>query len=67
MKQQHYLLGEVAKMCGTLPHRLAYLLCTGAVPEPVLWIGGKRVFNPREVEHIRQVVAERAARKEKGR
>lgn len=57
MRQEHYLLSEVARAVGIKPHRLAYMLTNNAVEEPRLRIGGKRVFTHEEVERIREIVA----------
>lgn len=63
MESEHYLLNQAARLVGIKHHQLAYLIVTGAVEEPKLRIGGRRVFTPAEVERIRCVVAERASRK----
>lgn len=55
--KQHYLLGEVARVVGIKPHRLAYLLTNSVIEEPKLRIGGKRVFSHQEVERIKEIVA----------
>ena len=56
MHQEHYLLSEVARKVGKKPHQNAYLLTNRVIQEPELRIGGRRVFSPKEVERIQEVV-----------
>ena len=58
--QQHYLLGEVAKILGRRPHQIAYLLTTGQVPEPERRIANKRLFSNENIERLARRLKVRA-------
>jgi hypothetical protein len=47
--QNHFLLGEVARILSRRPHQIAYLVTTGQVPEPERRIANKRLFAERDV------------------
>ncbi len=47
------LLGDVARLLDTPPHRIVYLLTARKVPEPALRVGGRRVFTAEDVERVR--------------
>jgi hypothetical protein len=47
----YYLLGDVSRMLGTLPHRIVYLLTTHQVPEPSR-LGNRRLFCAQDVRRI---------------
>ena len=49
----HLLLGDVARLLDTPPHRIVYLLTARKVPEPALRVGGRRVFTAEDVERVR--------------
>lgn len=46
---QHFLLGEVARILGRRPHQIAYLITTGQVPEPERRIANKRLFSETDI------------------
>ena len=50
--QEHYLLGEVAKVLGRKPHQIVHLLTTGKIPEPQVRIANKRLFVFEDVERL---------------
>jgi len=50
--QQHYLLGDVARILGRKPHQISYLLATGQVPEPEQRIDNKRLFTGEDVARL---------------
>ncbi len=54
MKQQHWLLGEVAEIVKVRPHQLTYALRNKLVEEPRLRIGGRRVFSAEDIERLRR-------------
>jgi DNA-binding transcriptional MerR regulator len=62
MEKEHYLLNEVAKSVGRKPYHLAYLLSIGVIEEPSLRIGNKRVFSRQDIDQIREVIRQRAAK-----
>jgi len=47
------LLGDVARLLRCKPHRIAYLLSSGQVPEPGLRLGNRRIFTGEDVARIR--------------
>lgn len=47
--QNHFLLGEVARILSRRPHQIAYLVTTGQVPEPERRIANKRLFSDRDI------------------
>ena len=64
MKQEHYLLGEVARVIGRKPFQITYMLTNGFIEEPTLRIGGRRIFNREDIEVIRKIMDEKFAVKE---
>jgi hypothetical protein len=50
--EQHYLLGEVARILGHRPHQISYLLTSGQVPEPGRRIANKRLFTKDDVQRL---------------
>ncbi len=56
MTQEHFLLNEVAKKIGRKPFQIVYMIVNGFVDEPKLRIGGKRIFNRKDIEEIRRVM-----------
>lgn len=66
MNKNHYLLNEVAKAIPVKPYQIAYLLTTGVIEEPKLRINNKRVFTAKDVDRIREIFRERAAKARKG-
>ncbi|MGO9109604.1 MAG: hypothetical protein ACLP9L_10245 [Thermoguttaceae bacterium] len=52
MNQQHYLLRDVAKRLGVKPYQIAYALSVGLVPEPMLRISNKRIFQAGDVDRL---------------
>jgi DNA-binding transcriptional MerR regulator len=63
MKQEHYLLNEVARLVGCKGYQIAYLISNGKVEEPKLRINNKRVFTPEDVTRIREVFKAKKPRK----
>jgi len=51
-KNDFHLLGEVARLLRTKPHRITYLLTSGAVPEPAMRLGNRRVFTDEDIDRI---------------
>ena len=43
-KNDFSLLGDVARLLGTKPHRIVYLLTSGQVPEAAMRLGNRRMF-----------------------
>ncbi len=66
MKQDHFLLNEVARAIPCKPYQIAYLLTIGLVDEPKLRINNKRVFTAKDVDRIREIFQKRAAKARKG-
>lgn len=52
MQQELFSLGDVAELLRAKPHRIFYLLSVGAVPEPRLRVGGKRLWTLEEIVPI---------------
>ena len=50
--EQHYLLGEVARILSRRPHQISYLLASGRVPEPEMRIANKRLFSEEDVVRL---------------
>ncbi len=46
------LLGDVVRLLRTKPHRIVYLLTSGAVPEPAMRLGNRRVFMTEDIDRI---------------
>jgi len=49
---RHYLLGEVARILGSRPHQITYLITTGQFPEPERRIANKRLFTASDVSRL---------------
>jgi DNA-binding transcriptional MerR regulator len=49
MQTELYSLSDVAHLLRVKPHRILYLLSSGAVPEPRLRVGGKRLWTHEEI------------------
>lgn len=62
MHQKYILLGEVARLVGQKPYKITYLLTTGAIPEPAIRVGNKRLFTADDVERVRRAFEERDGR-----
>ena len=45
-------LRDVARDLQVMPYQIAYALTTGAVPEPALRVGNRRVFQPADVRRL---------------
>lgn len=52
MQPELFSLGDVARLLGTQPYRIVYLLNVGAVPEPRLRVAGKRLWTHEEIVPI---------------
>ena len=52
-KSNHYrLLGDVARLLRTKPHKIVYLLTSGQVPEPEVRLGNRRLFSAEDIERL---------------
>ncbi len=51
-KNDFSLLGDVARLLRTKPHRIVYLLTSGAVPEPRTRLGNRRLFTAEDIGRI---------------
>jgi DNA-binding transcriptional MerR regulator len=49
--QQYYLLRDAARLLGSKPHIITYLLSNGSVPEPDK-IGGRRCFSVKDLHRL---------------
>ena len=59
-----FLLGDVARRLVCRPHRIAYLLTTGLVPEPALRsFGNRRLFDEEDVGRIAAKLGHRTKEK----
>lgn len=69
MNQKHYLLKDVAKRLDVKPYQIAYALSVGLVPEPMLRISNKRIFQAGDIDrlaaHFGVELGARPGRKEK--
>lgn len=63
MKQEHFLLNEVARLVGCKGYQIAYQIANGNIEEPKLRINNKRVFTLEDVARIREVFKVKKARK----
>lgn len=63
MKEQ-FLLNEVAKQLSLPSHVLSYAISSGKLPEPVVRINNKRIFDKHDVERAKRYFAGRKAKKE---
>lgn len=52
MKQEHYLLSDVAKRLAIRPHKIIYAITSGRVEDVGLRIGGRRIFRPGDIQRI---------------
>ena len=59
MDQEHFLLGEVARLIGRKPFQIIYMLTNGFIEEPKLRIGGRRIFSRDDIEGIRKIMDEK--------
>ena len=59
MDQEHFLLGEVARLIGRKPFQIIYMLTNGFIEEPKLRIGGRRIFSREDIEGIRKIMDEK--------
>jgi hypothetical protein len=51
-EREFYLLSDVSRILGVVPHRIVYLLTTRKIPEPTMRLAGKRVFRRGDVERV---------------
>lgn len=47
-----YLIGDVARLLDVQAYRIAYLLASHKVHEPLLRLGNRRVFTPSDVKAV---------------
>lgn len=59
MKENLYLMGDVARRLGVPPHRVAYLYLTRKLAEPEIRMGGRRMFTEEDIERIAQALGKR--------
>jgi DNA-binding transcriptional MerR regulator len=53
IKNNNYrLLGDVARMLRTKPHKIVYLSTSGQVPEPETRLGNRRLFLEKDIERL---------------
>jgi len=52
MDQNIMLLGDAARHLGVKCYRIEYALKTGLVPEPLLRIAGKRIFQSEDIARL---------------
>lgn len=50
--QKMYSLKDVAKLLEIRSHRVGYAVSSGAVPEPDLRLGNKRIFTSEDVNRL---------------
>src|SRR5271157_2254688 len=50
--EQHFLLGDVARILNRKPYQVVHLLTTGKIPEPEQRIANKRVFSAEDVTRL---------------
>lgn len=50
--QDHFLLGEVARVLGRKPHHVTHALVSGQVQEPAMRIANKRLFTRDDVGRL---------------
>lgn len=60
--KKHYLLNEVARMVGTLPHRIAYAITNRHLPEPEERLNNHRLFTEADVKRIKAYFDEKRAK-----
>ena len=67
MKQQHFLLKDVAKVLKVKPYQVAYALSVGLVEEPEFRTSNKRIFTVEDIarlaEHFKVDLPSKLARK----
>jgi hypothetical protein len=51
MKEQ-MLLNEVARLLGKRPYQITYAITSGAVEDVSLRLGGRRIFQPADIERL---------------
>ena len=56
MTGQFYSTGDVAREAGVQRYQLEYLLETRQIPEPVIRVAGKRVWNEAELEQAMRIL-----------
>ena len=54
MKNNMCLLREVAMILNIAPHRVNYALVSGAVPEPAIRLGNRRIFQTEDIERLQK-------------
>ncbi len=50
--QKYYSLKDVAKLLKVRSHRVGYAVSSGAIPEPDLRLGNKRIFSTQDVQRL---------------
>ena len=50
--QKYYSLKDVANLLKVRSHRVGYAVSSGAVPEPALRLGNKRIFSMEDVRRL---------------
>lgn len=52
MTIQFYSLGDAARLLGVQPYQISYAISTGAIPDALCWVAGKRCFTPEEIRRM---------------
>ena len=50
--QKYYSLKDVARLLKVRSHRVGYAVSSGAIPEPDLRLGNKRIFSTEDVQRL---------------
>jgi hypothetical protein len=66
MKNEHYLLNEVARRLQVRPHKVVYAITSGQVEDVGLRIGGRRIFRPGDVQRLARHFGVRLKNEDKG-
>ena len=54
MNKEHLLLNEVARLVGVRPYQITYALTVGLVPEPLIRIANKRIFQSVDIARLKE-------------
>jgi DNA-binding transcriptional MerR regulator len=57
----YYSLNEVARLAGTLPHRISYAITNRHLPEPEERLNNHRLFTEADVKRIKKYFAKKRA------
>ena len=59
------ILSEVAKFLGKKPYQVVYAITSGAVEDVSLRIGGRRIFQPADIQRLAEHFGVESDRKER--